>query len=242
MNIYTVQNYEALCTKSADLISELIQSKPNCNLGLATGSTPLGIYEELVKRYKNGSLDFSKAKSFNLDEYWGLSQEHPCSYSYYMRQNLFDHINMPEPQRNIPSGTASSAQSECFLYDQKISEAGHLDLLILGIGRNGHIGFNEPAQAFNMETHLVELDTVTRQDNARYFKTYEKIPSHAITMGIQSIMNAKQILLIASGSGKTEALSKMRNGQIDPSLPASILQLHENVTVIQDVDAAGLSI
>lgn len=241
MDIYTVENYDVLCKKSADIISQLISEKPCCNLGLATGSTPLGVYEELIHRYNNGILDFSKVRSFNLDEYWGLPHDHPCSYSYYMRRNLFDHINLPESQRFIPSGTAVSAQDESLSYDQKISDAGDLDLLILGIGRNGHIGFNEPSSSFNMGTHLVELDEITKKDNAQYFDTGDAIPGYAITMGIRSIMKAKRILLLASGQSKSEALAKMKSGQIDPSLPASILQLHGNVTVIQDIEAAGLS-
>jgi glucosamine-6-phosphate deaminase len=238
MNIIRVKDYKEMSQKAAHLIVGHIISKPNLVLGFATGSTPIGLYESLIDFYKKGIVSFKDVKSFNLDEYLGLDISHPQSYGYFMKKNLFDHIDIKKENWKIPSGRIGSSLDECARYEKLISDAGGIDLQILGIGRNGHIGFNEPDAKFESETHLVELDDQTIMDNSRFFNDIDEVPKKAISMGIKTIMKSKSIILLASGSSKADAVAGMINGEITPILPASVLQLHSNVKVIVDEDAS----
>lgn len=198
------------------------------------------MYKELVKLYNNGDINFSEVKTFNLDEYYGLNKENHQSYHYYMMENLFKHINIKEENINIANGKAESIEKECEEYERKIDNAGGIDLQVLGIGRNGHIGFNEPDLKFEAKTHLVKLDEDTIKANSRFFDSIEEVPKLAISMGIKTIMHTKKIILLASGKEKAEAIYKAVKGKITPELPASVLQLHPDVTLIVDKDAASL--
>lgn len=238
MNIIRVRDYDEMSRQAALFISSQIAEKPNSTLGLATGGTPVGTYENLVAMHRDG-LDFSQCFAVNLDEYEGLPASHPQSYAYFMHHNLFRYINLPESARDIPSGSAADGEAECRRYEQAVRARG-VDLQLLGIGHNGHIGFNEPADDFPRVTHRVALTRSTLDANARYFTANEKQPEFAYTMGIGTIMAAKKILLIASGSGKAEIMRKTLLGEVTPSVPASILQFHQNVTVIADEAALGL--
>lgn len=240
MRLYAVENYAELSRKAANIISAQVILKPNSVLGLATGSTPIGTYEQLVAWYRKGDIDFSEITSVNLDEYEGLSGEHSQSYRYFMNSNLFDHINIPKECTHVPNGLAVDSMEECQRYNALIRELGGIDLQLLGIGGNGHIGFNEPAASFEKETHIVTLTEETRQSNARFFSSMDEVPTHALTMGIQNIMSAKKILLLANGKGKAQALYDSFFGPITPTVPASILQLHADVTVIADGDALSV--
>lgn len=240
MKIIKVENYEEMSRKAADIISSEMILNESTVLGLATGSTPIGMYKELIKDFKEGKIDFEKAKSFNLDEYVGLEKNDTNSYRYYMEENLFSHINIPKENTNIPDGTAENLESECKEYEERIAADGGIDIQVLGIGRNGHIGFNEPNGEFQCETHIVDLDEKTINDNARFFDSIEKVPRKAVSMGIKTIMKSRKILLLASGEEKAEAIYKTVNDQIDPSIPASILKLHSNVTIIVDEGAGKL--
>ena len=239
MKIIKAKSYQDLSRKAANLISAQVILKPECVLGLATGSTPIGTYRQLVEWYQKDDVDFSRVTTFNLDEYVGLSPENPQSYHAFMRRNLFDHVNLAPERCHVPDGCATDLARACREYDAAIAERGGIDLQLLGIGHNGHIGFNEPGGAFEKETHCVALTENTIQANARFFGPGEKVPTHAYTMGIKTIMSAKKILLIASGEDKAEILNKMICGPIVPAVPASVLQLHNDVTVV--ADAAALS-
>lgn len=237
MRIYIVDNYEEMSKQGANLVASQVRLKPNSVLGLATGGTPVGMYQELVKKYEDGSLDFSEVTTFNLDEYYPLSGDNPQSYRYFMNENLFNHINVPAERIHIPNGMAADVNKECEVYEEMLAEAGGVDLQVLGIGPNGHIGFNEPDATFEAKTHQVTLEQHTIEANARFFDSIEEVPTQAISMGIQTIMKAKKILLLASGAGKAGVIKDMIEGSIDPKLPASILQLHPDVTVIVDKEA-----
>ncbi len=240
MEIIKVKSYRELSFKAAQFVASQVILKPESNLGLATGSTPEGMYSEIVKMYQTGIVDFEKVTSFNLDEYIGLGKDSDQSYIYYMQKNFFNHVNIALSNINIPNGLAKDIEKECLNYEEKISKAGGIDLQILGIGRNGHIGFNEPDLKFEAWTHVVQLDEKTIQDNSRFFDSIEEVPKLAISMGVKTIMHAKKIVLLASGEEKAEAVYKMIYGKIIPELPASVLQLHPNVTVICDEAAAKL--
>ncbi|MBQ8189378.1 MAG: glucosamine-6-phosphate deaminase [Lachnospiraceae bacterium] len=240
MEIIKVKNYDELSQKAAEVILKLVQSKPDCVLGLATGSTPIGTYQCIRKAYDEGKVDFSTVKSVNLDEYVGLPATHPQSYNYFMKDNLFNHVNICEENTNVPQGQVADGQAECDRYNAKIAEVGGIDLQLLGIGANGHIGFNEPADEFSRGTHMVELTLQTREDNARFFESLDEVPTHAYTMGMENIMGAKQILLIASGANKAQALYDTVKGPVTPKVPASILQNHDNVIIIADEEAASM--
>ena len=240
MQLYKVKDSEELSKKAAAIVSAQIILEPASVLGLATGSTPLGTYRELIRRYQAGELDFSRVHTVNLDEYRGLSPEHPQSYHYYMRHHLFDHINLPREQSFLPDGTMTDTDAACKAYDERISALGGIDLQILGIGGNGHIGFNEPASSFEKDTHLVTLAQETRAANARFFSSMDEVPTQACTMGIGGIFSARRILLLASGKTKAEALHAALFGPITPQVPASILQLHPHVIVVGDEDAFSL--
>ncbi len=233
MRIIHTENYEQLSRQAANIISAQIISKPNCVLGLATGSTPIGAYKELIARYENGDLDFSEVTTVNLDEYCGLTPDNDQSYRYFMNKNLFNSVNVDMAKTNVPSGIAEDPEAECKRYDALIEELGGIDLQLLGIGHNGHIGFNEPDDKYTKETHIVKLGDSTIEANSRFFASYDDVPKSAITMGIKSIMNAKKVLLVASGKDKQEILKKALFGPVTPNVPASILQLHPDLIVIE---------
>ena len=232
MKYIVVNNYDELSNKAADLIAAQILVKPNCVLGLATGSSPVGTYKRLIEDNKAGKIDFSTVTSVNLDEYVGLDGSNDQSYRYFMNHNLFDHVNIDKAKTFVPSGLAEDLAAEGEAYDKMIQELGGIDLQLLGIGLDGHIGFNEPDDYFTGPTHEVKLDESTIEANARFFASKEEVPTTAITMGMMSIMQAKKVLLIANGAAKKEVVEKAFFGPIDPQVPASILQLHPDVTVI----------
>jgi glucosamine-6-phosphate deaminase len=232
MNLIKANGYKDLSRKAANVISAQVILKPNSVLGLATGSSPIGTYEQLIEWYQKGDVDFSKVTSVNLDEYWGISPENPQSYRYFMNQHFFSHVNINPLNTNVPNGLANDPEEECIRYEKLIADLGGIDLQLLGIGHNGHIGFNEPDVSFEKTTHVVELDEITRQANARFFQSLEEVPDKAITMGIRSIMQSKKILLIANGPDKQDIIQKALFGPVTPELPASILQFHPDVTVV----------
>ena len=237
MIIIKTKNYEELSKKAADIIGSLVVLKPDAVLGLATGSTPVGAYKELIKGYEEGRYDFSKIKSVNLDEYKGLSGDHDQSYRYFMNTNLFDHVNIDKANTNVPAGLVDDGEAECERYNQLIKELGGIDLQLLGIGGNAHIGFNEPCDEFVKGTHLVTLEEDTREANARFFTSIDEVPTQAYTMGIENIMSAKKILLLANGKAKAQAVYDTCFGPVKPQVPASILQLHADCILISDYDA-----
>lgn len=239
MNICIYSSVEQAASAATLLIAAQVIKKPQSVLGLATGSTPLPIYRELIQMHKGGLLDFSKVVTYNLDEYKGLAPDHPCSYKRFMRENLFCGINVPQGSIHIPNGLASDADNECLAYDAAIARIGGLDLQLLGLGANAHIGFNEPAAQFTAHSHVVQLTDRTISDNRRFFGEGEPVPTHALTLGIQPIMQAKHVLLVATGSGKADAVRSMIEGDVDPMVPASILQMHPCVTIVLDADAAS---
>lgn len=232
MKYITVNTYEELSNKAADLIAAQILVKPNCVLGLATGSSPVGTYKRLIADNQAGRIDFSTVTSVNLDEYVGLDGSNDQSYRYFMNHNLFDHVNIDKSKTFVPSGLAADLKAEGEAYDAMIKELGGIDLQLLGIGLDGHIGFNEPDAYFTAATHEVKLDESTIKANARFFANEDEVPKTAITMGMLSIMQAKKVLLIANGAAKKEIVEKAFFGPIDPQVPASILQLHPDATVI----------
>lgn len=232
MNYIEVESYDELSTKAAAIIAAQVISKPESILGLATGSSPLGTYNCLVKAYENKELDFSKVTSVNLDEYVGLKGDNDQSYRYFMDTNLFSKINIRKECTFVPNGCAEDIDAECRAYDARIESLGGIDIQLLGIGLDGHIGFNEPDEVFIKETHLVKLDPSTIEANARFFASKDDVPREAVTMGIGSIMSAKKVLLIANGKNKEEIIKKAFFGPVTPKVPASILQFHPNVTVI----------
>lgn len=240
MKIYQAKNYQEMSRKAANIISAQIIMKPDAVLGLATGSTPIGTYRQLIDWYKKGDLDFSEIRSVNLDEYKGLSADNDQSYAYFMRTNLFDSVNIKKENTHIPNGLVEDPDLECARYNAIIRDLGGIDLQLLGLGGNGHIGFNEPGASYEKETHCVKLTENTIQANSRFFEKMEDVPRYAYTMGIKNIMQARRILLIASGENKAEALYRSLFGPITPAVPASILQLHNNVTIV--ADEAALSV
>ncbi len=232
MEIIKVKTYEELSTIAADIIAKQIKEKPDCVLGLATGSSPVGTYRKLAEMCKAGELDFSKVKSVNLDEYVGLPEDNDQSYRYFMNDNLFNHVNIDKANTYVPGGCAEDMEAECKKYDAKIEELGGIDLQLLGIGRNGHIGFNEPADTFSEGTHVVNLTESTIEANSCFFASKEDVPTKAVTMGIGTIMTAKKILLVANGPYKKDIVEAAFRGEITPLVPASILQKHSDVTII----------
>lgn len=240
MRIIIVKDYEELSKRAANILASQIILKPSSVIGLATGSTPIGTYQELVRLYKSGNIDFSEVVTFNLDEYYGLDRYDKQSYYFFMNKYLFSHINIDRKNVHIPDGKAENIYIECKTYEKKIKKAGGIDIQLLGIGRNGHIGFNEPDMKFEALTHLVNLDEDTIKANSRFFNSIEEVPKQAISMGIKTIMNSKKILLLAYGAQKNETIYNMVNGRITPELPASVLQLHIDVTVILDKGAGSL--
>ncbi|URZ02566.1 glucosamine-6-phosphate deaminase [Clostridium felsineum] len=240
MKIVTVDDYSEMSKFAAKIVASQVILKDNSVLGLATGDTPLQMYRELINLYNEEELDFSKITTFNLDEYYGISEDNPHSYHYYMKNTFFKFMNIADSNINILDGKTKDIESECKAYDNKIAAAGGIDLQVLGIGVNGHIGFNEPDVNFEAETHLVKLDEKTVESNARFFASKEDVPTSALSMGIKTIMQSKKILLLASGPKKAEAVFKMLKEKISPELPASILQLHNDTTVIVDKAASSM--
>lgn len=238
MTIFVKDNYESMSKKAAALVAAQVTLKADSVLGLATGSTPEGMYQALVQMYLQDEVDFSEAISFNLDEYYPIDASNPQSYHYYMEEKFFKHVNFKEGNNHLPDGKALDVEEACKAYDEAIYEHG-IDLQVLGIGNNGHIGFNEPDVHFESSTHLVKLDVGTIEANARFFETIEEVPTRAVSMGIKNIMHAKKIILIASGEAKADIIEAMIFGDITPKVPASILQLHNDVTMILDQAAAG---
>ena len=232
MNFIKVKTYEELSDKAAAIIAAQVIMKPDCVLGLATGSSPVGAYKRLAELNKKGEIDFSAVTSVNLDEYVGLDGSHNQSYRYFMNENLFNHINIDKAKTFVPNGCADDLKAEGEAYDKMIKDLGGIDLQLLGIGLDGHIGFNEPESVFTAATHEVVLDESTIEANSRFFESRDDVPKTAITMGMMSIMQAKKILLVANGAAKKEIVEKMINGPVDPMVPASLLQLHPDVTII----------
>ena len=225
--------------KAANILSAQIILKPDSVLGLATGSTPVGTYEQLIDWYKKGDIDFSQVKTVNLDEYRGLTRENTQSYYYFMHKHLFNHVNISVNNTHIPDGTALDAQKECNRYEELINSLGHIDIQLLGLGHNGHIGFNEPASSFSQKTHCVNLTESTINANRRFFTSAEDVPKQAYIMGIGTIMKARKILLIVNGEDKADIVAESFLGPVTPKIPASILQLHNDVIIVGD--SAALS-
>jgi glucosamine-6-phosphate deaminase len=238
VKILIERDYEAMSRRAAWLLSEKIRQKPDLVLGLATGSTPLGLYRCLIEKVQSGDLSFAAVTTFNLDEYLGLAPDHPQSYRTFMEQHLFRHIDVIPEQTHVPLGLAPNVDAHCADYERQIAEAGGIDVQVLGIGRNGHIGFNEPGEAFGRLTHVVKLSESTRKANARFFSRPEEVPRYAVTMGLKSIMNARQVLLLASGADKSEAVYRAVCGDVTAAHPASVLQLHPNCVFVIDEAAA----
>lgn len=240
MKVIVAKNYEEMSKIAAKEIAKLLYVKPEAVLGLATGSTPEGVYKELAELNKQNRVDFSKVTSYNLDEYRGLKGDHPQSYRYFMNTNLFNHVNIDKSRTHVPNGAAEDIEKECREYDEAIENAGGIDLQLLGIGTNGHIGFNEPSDFLNLNTHLTDLTEDTIKANSRFFDSIDEVPTEAITMGLGSIMKAKKIILLASGEKKAEIIAKLVEDKISTRVPASMLQVHQNVLVIVDQEAASL--
>ena len=239
MKIYCGENYKEMSRKAANIISAQIITKSDCVLGLATGSTPIGTYDQLVEWYEKGDLDFSEVTSVNLDEYKGISGENDQSYRYFMNKHLFDRVNIDKSRTFVPNGLEEDSQKACEEYNEIIHRLGGIDLQLLGLGHNGHIGFNEPGDAFEKETHCVNLTERTIEANKRFFEKESDVPRQAYTMGIKTIMQAKKVLVIVSGEDKADIVYKAFAGPITPEVPASVLQLHNDVTLVGDKAALG---
>ena len=237
MQIYVTKDYEAMSRIAAAVIAAQVIAKPDSLLGLATGSSPVGLYKNLAAGCAAGDLDFSRVTTVNLDEYAGLDGSHDQSYRYFMNTNLFDHINIDKAKTNVPNGKAPDPEEECRRYEALLRDLGPADIQLLGMGRNGHIGFNEPGDAFIVPTHVVELTESTIDANARFFASRDEVPKKALTMGMGAIMRAKRVLVIVSGPDKTAAVKAAFAGPITPKVPASILQLHPDVVLVGDQDA-----
>lgn len=234
MQIYRAKDYEDMSKKAANIIASQVVLKPDCVLGLATGSTPIGAYKNLVEKYEQGDLDFSQVTTVNLDEYKGLPRENDQSYYYFMHDNLFDHVNVKPENTHLPDGTKEDANEECARYEELIRSLGGQDLQLLGLGHNGHIGFNEPDTVFEKTTHCVDLQESTIEANKRFFASADDVPKQAYTMGIGTIMQAKKILVVVSGEDKADTVAKAFFGPVTPEVPASILQFHKDVILVAD--------
>jgi glucosamine-6-phosphate deaminase len=241
MRIYEAPDYAAMSRRAANILSAHVILNPACVLGLATGSTPLGAYEQLIRWYGKGDLSFHETRTVNLDEYRGLGAEHPQSYRHFMQSNFFDHIDIRRENTFVPDGLAADPAAECARYNGVIRSLGGIDVQLLGLGHNGHIGFNEPGQAFELETHLVDLSASTLAANTRFFAAGGQVPRQALTVGIKTIMQARRILVVVSGADKADIVLRAFTGPVVPSVPASILQMHPDVTLVGDRAAlAGL--
>lgn len=234
MKIYKTKDYDDMSRKAANIIFSQIISKPDCVLGLATGSTPLGVYRRLAEWYSSGDLDFSQVTTVNLDEYKGLPKENDQSYYYFMHENLFKKVNIDTNRTFLPDGMESDSRKACEDYNKILHSVGKVDIQLLGLGHNGHIGFNEPSSFFEAETHCVALTDQTIKANRRFFASEEEVPREAYTMGIKTIMSARRILIVVSGADKADIVKKAFFGPITPQVPASVLQLHPDVTLVAD--------
>lgn len=239
MRFIITDSYEAMSRSAADIIEAQINEDSPCTLGLATGSTPIGTYQFLVEDCRQGKVSFANVETYNLDEYCGLSPESPDSYHYFMNANLFDFVDIDKANTHVPEGDGSDAEASCEAYEQAIEDAGWMDLQLLGLGNNGHIGFNEPAADFPVSTHIVRLTESTIDANSRLFESADDVPREAITMGIGTIMKARKILVVANGVGKAAIVKEAFLGPVTPEVPASVLQLHPDVTVVLDREAAS---
>ncbi|MBA4537554.1 glucosamine-6-phosphate deaminase [Bacillus aquiflavi] len=240
MNIIRTSSYEEMSMQAAKIIIKQVKNNPALTLGLATGSTPIGLYKELINDHHNNGTSYKDVHTINLDEYIGLPKDNPSSYHFFMKHQLFNYIDLPIEQTNVPNGTAEDLERECERYEEKIRQLGGIDLQILGIGQNGHIGFNEPGTSFESRTHIVQLTENTIEVNSRFFNTIDEVPTKSITMGIQTILECKEIILLASGASKAKAIARMINGPVSEEFPASCLKKHPNVTIIADSDALQL--
>lgn len=234
MQVYVAESYADMSRKAANILSAQVILKPDTVMGLATGSSPVGTYQQLIEWYKKGDLDFAQVRTVNLDEYAGLAPEHSQSYRRFMQENFFDHINIPRENTHVPNGLAPDLEAECRRYNQVIQSLGGIDIQLLGMGHNGHIGFNEPGQAFELETHVVDLTDNTIEANARFFASRDEVPRQAITMGIKSIMQAQRIVMVVSGADKADMVRAAFAGPVVPQVPASILQMHPNFILVGD--------
>lgn len=239
MKLIVTKNYEEMSRLAAEFMAKEVNKNPEIILGLATGGTPVGMYKELINMCSNKEVDFSKATTINLDEYIGLSGDHNQSYRYFMNTNLFNHINVDKTKTYVPNGQAADIENECKSYDERIKNLGGIDLQLLGLGSNGHVAFNEPDEYLTVGSHETKLTDSTIEANARFFNSMDEVPKTAITMGLGGIMQAKKILVIANGEGKAEVVEKLMNGKITTEVPASMLQMHRDVTIIVDEAAAA---
>ncbi len=239
MRVIVCKNYEEMSDKATDLVRSQIVLKPDSVLGLATGSTPIGLYQRLCKLYEKGDIDFSEVTTFNLDEYYPISKDNSQSYYYFMNEQLFSHINVDKSKTFIPNGETDDPEKECEAYEALIEEAGGIDLQILGIGQNGHIGFNEPDENLNTKTHLTGLTQNTIDANSRFFEKKEDVPTKALTMGIATILKSKKIIIMANGESKRAAVAELLNEDITTSTPATMLKVHPDVVLICDEEAFG---
>ena len=237
MVLYQAKDYKDMSRKAANIISAQVIMKPNAVLGLATGSTPIGTYDQLVDWYNKGDVDFSQVRTVNLDEYRGLTRDNDQSYYYFMHKHLFDRVNIKLENTNVPDGTQEDAEKECARYEALIESMGGVDIQLLGLGHNGHIGFNEPCDSFPQDVHVVDLTESTIEANKRFFASADDVPKQAYTMGVGTILRAKAILLVVSGKDKAAALNAVVNGPITPQVPGSVLRLHPNVIIVADEDA-----
>lgn len=239
MRVFIMKTAEEASKTAADVMEKAVRAKPELVIGLATGSTPLGLYNEMIRRCKEDGLDFSRASSFNLDEYFGVRPDHPCSYRRFMNENLFDHINIDKARTHVPDGMAADIEAHCRLYDKMIHDAGNVDVQVLGIGSDGHIGFNEPTCSLASRTHRIYLTEQTRRDNARFFDKLDDVPTQAITMGIGTILESRTCLMLAFGANKADAVAGMIEGPVTAMNPASALQYHNDTVVFIDEAAAS---
>lgn len=239
MKFIVCNNYEEISAKAAEIIAEIVKAKPDCVLGLATGSTPVGTYKELIAKNKKGEISFRNTVSYNLDEYYPISPDNDQSYRYFMNENLFNHIDIPMENTHLLNGEAKDPDAECKAYDEAIKNAGGIDIQILGIGRNGHIAFNEPDEALIAPTHKTGLTADTIDANSRFFESADLVPKYALTMGMASIFGARKIILLANGASKAQAVKELRNDEIKTSNPSTLLKLHPDVTIICDKEAFG---
>ncbi|MFE0558206.1 glucosamine-6-phosphate deaminase [Paenibacillus lautus] len=240
MNIYTFSDEEQFVQTAANQISSLLHTNPRATLGLATGSTPVGLYNKLIEMNRQGLVSFAQTTTYNLDEYVGLPENHPESYRTFMNEKFFNHVDIQIERTHVPNGNATNPEEECLNYDKMLEEFGPVDLQLLGLGHNGHIGFNEPGESLSGGTHVVELQEKTRHANARFFPTLDDVPTHAITMGVATILKARQILLLVRGEDKAEIVHRALKGPITTECPASLLQCHPNVVVLLDQGAGRL--
>ena len=239
MRVILCDTYEEISKHAAKLVASQIYLKPNCVLGLATGSTPIGLYEELVRLYRAGEISFQEVITFNLDEYYPISPENSQSYHHFMNRHLFSKVDIRPENVHILNGETDNPDEECRKFDEEIENCGGIDLQILGIGRNGHIGFNEPDDALNTSTHITDLTQSTIEANSRFFDSMESVPRQALTMGIATILTSKKIILLANGKEKHEAVSQLLTEEIDTEVPATMLKIHPDVVLICDRDALG---